>query len=61
MLLDTVLWWLLWYTDTVSVVLDVWRDSAPRLLMPATFDWVTWAVTLWGLVVVATCLVPRET
>jgi CubicO group peptidase (beta-lactamase class C family) len=60
-LLDTALWWLLWYTDTVSVVSEVWRDSAPRLLMPATFDWVTWAVTLWGLVVAATCLVPRET
>ncbi len=59
-LLDTALWWLLWYADTVSVVLEVWRDSTPRLLMPATFDWVTWAVTLWGLVVAAACLFPRE-
>ncbi len=40
-LLDTALWWLLWYTDTASVLLEVWRDSATRLLMPATFDWVT--------------------
>ncbi|MCK4832042.1 MAG: beta-lactamase family protein [Anaerolineales bacterium] len=58
--LDTALWRLLWYTDTVSVLLEVWRDSAPRLLMPATFDWVTWAATLWALVVAAACLFPRE-
>lgn len=59
-LLDAALWWVLWYTDAVSVVSESWKTSAPRMLMPATFDWVTLTVTLWGLVVAVTCLAPKE-
>jgi len=57
-------WWILWHTDTLFTrILGTLPDTAItiRVLVPwpTAFVWISWAVTLWLLALIAVTFVPE--
>ena len=55
-------WWLLWHTDTLLVAMGYFETAVMvRALVPwpTAFVWVSWAVTLWLLALIATTFAPK--
>lgn len=57
-----IVWWVLWYTDTLLSVLGYppsFVTVYAFVPMATTFIWISWAVTLWLLTWIATAFVPK--
>jgi hypothetical protein len=56
-------WWILWHTDTLFYRILGLPDTIVtiRILVPwpTAFVWISWAVTLWLLALIAVTFVPK--
>lgn len=58
-------WWIFWHTDIVlSHILGTLPDNAVTVRMlipwPTAFVWISWAITLWLLTLLALTFVPKK-